>query len=101
MSNSTMGYAPPEQLAAPESLFSTDAARRKIELDLVDRFFARVRVPTTGAGPAHLHGLVDALDSGGLDNIVEQFDKDAAPAIPLEFDEVPEFDYDAWRKRHR
>lgn len=102
MSNSSMGYAH-EPTSTAEGLFSPDATRRAIEQEFVGRFFTLVRVPpaSEGSPAARLRKLVDALDAGELDHVVEQLDRDATPAIPQRFDEVPEFDYDAWRKRHR
>ena len=97
-----MGYVHPPTTVA-EGLFSADAARRAIEREFIGRFFARLNVPASSKGSqtARLHNLVEVLDSGQVDHAIEQVTPKSAPAIPQRFDEVPEFDYDAWRQRHR
>jgi hypothetical protein len=52
--------------------------------------------------PEHgrLRKIVEVLDPGQVDQVIEQLPPNSAPAAPQRFDEVPEFDYDAWRQWH-
>ena len=63
--------------------------------------FTRLSITPKGSPAGRLRKIVDVLDSGQVDHVIEPFAPDSAPAIPQRFDEVPEFDYDAWRQRHR
>jgi hypothetical protein len=83
-----------------ESLFSADAARRAIEQEFVARLFAHLRVTSKGSPAGRLRKIVDALDSGQADRVIEQLAPNMASAAPQRFDDVPEFDYDVWRQRH-
>ncbi len=87
-------------MPALEGLFSADATRRAIEQAFITRLFARLRVPPGDAPAARLRKIVDALDAGRLDRIIEGFAPDTESAAPQRFGGVPEFDYDAWQRRH-
>jgi hypothetical protein len=80
-----------------DSLFSDDAKR---EQEFVTRLFARLRVTPEGMHAERLREVVDALDSGQVDRVIEQLGRHTAPAASQRFDDVPEFDYDTWRQRH-
>jgi hypothetical protein len=100
MSNSSIRLTAQEHVSAQDGLFSTDATRRAIEQELITRLFARLHVTPKGSPAGRLRKIIDVLDSGQVDGVIEQFAPNTAPAAPQRFDDVPEFDYDAWRQRH-
>ena len=81
-------------------LFSTDATRRAIEQEFIGRLVSQLRVRPEASPAGRVRKIVEALDGGQLDRVIEQFAPDTAPAAAQRFDEVPEFDYAAWRRRH-
>jgi hypothetical protein len=100
MSNS-IRFAMQEHGSVPEGgLFSTDATRRAIEQEFIGRVVTQLRVRPQGSPAGRVREIVEALDAGRLDRVIEQFAPDTAPAAAQRFDDVPEFDYDAWRRRH-
>lgn len=95
-----MSYVVREQPSPQDGLLSTDATRRAIEREFIGRVLARLCVSPASSPAGQLRAIVDVLDSGEVDRAIEQFAPDTAPAAPQRFDEVLEFDYDRWRRRH-
>ena len=82
-----------------EQVLSADAREQAIERAFVERLVARLGTGSRSSA-RRVEGIVKALDSGQVDGALDGLAPAAQGPRMERFEDLVEFDFTEWRKRH-